>query len=68
MVSVPFMKIDWKYVNENDGSIRYTNIIPGDDDNGGYIEFAKVDDSVFNRYFKLLTTGISVIGCSLSCG
>ncbi|MCI5059077.1 MAG: hypothetical protein MRY83_23390 [Flavobacteriales bacterium] len=33
----PFIHIDWERRGEGDGSIKYTNVIPGDEGNGGYI-------------------------------
>jgi hypothetical protein len=45
--------IKWEHESDAIGMLRYTNIIEGDANNGAYIEFAKVNSSVFDRYFKI---------------
>jgi hypothetical protein len=49
---VPFIKINWKWNNENEGWLKYTNCEPCDNNNGAYIEFGK-NSSAFNRYFTI---------------
>jgi len=46
------LKLDWKRENDNVGSLKYTNIIQGDTNNGGFIEFGSVATGNFDKYFK----------------
>lgn len=58
----PFISIDYLRNNGNDvESIRYTNIIPGYQDNGGYIEYrtGNVVPGVFDRAYDVFGAGIN---------
>jgi hypothetical protein len=51
--SVEFIRIDW-HRNQQGGDIKYTNIIPGHQDNGGYIYFEKNDaSSPYDRFYDI---------------
>lgn len=50
--SVEFIRIDW-HRNQQGGDIKYTNIIPGHQDNGGYIYFEKNNASPFDRFYDI---------------
>jgi hypothetical protein len=45
--------IKWERESDAVGMLRYTNIIEGDNNQGAYIEFGKVNSSVFDRYFTI---------------
>jgi hypothetical protein len=50
----PFISIDYDYDKKADAfSIRYTNIIPGDPGNGGYIEYQTNPGGDFNRAYDV---------------
>lgn len=47
------LKINWTYESDNVGTLRYTNVIAGDENEGGYIEFAKHAGTTYDRYFNI---------------
>ena len=50
----PALRIDYqKESGSDDFSLRYTNIISGDSDNGHYIEFRTQDEADFNRAYDV---------------
>ncbi len=50
----PALKIDWeKNTDGTTKSIKYTNIIPGDDNEGGYIAYEVTDGTDYNRTYTL---------------
>ena len=50
----PFIFIEWeRNVEQNTASVKYTNIIPSDPDNGSYIQYGKTTDVTYNRYYKI---------------
>ncbi|MEQ9285470.1 MAG: hypothetical protein RIG77_01100 [Cyclobacteriaceae bacterium] len=52
--SNPALQIDW--TKNSDGttkSIKYTNVIPGDDNNGGFISFEITDGTDYNRIYTI---------------
>jgi hypothetical protein len=48
-----YIGIEYNANSFNDARIRYTNIIPGDAGNGGYIEFMIVDDPDRDRAYHI---------------
>jgi hypothetical protein len=57
----PLMTIDYLRDNGNNiESIRYTNIIPGNHENGSYIEYRQTDDpgADFNRMYDVYKSAI----------
>ncbi len=52
------IRIDWtKDWNNNTGDIKYTNIVPGGPEHGGYISYGIVDDPVFDAFYKIYNKG-----------
>lgn len=51
---IPFLSIDW-YRNPEDetGEIQYTNITPGEPDNGSYISYSKTNEVPYNRSYLI---------------
>jgi len=51
---IPFLSIDW-YRNSSDGTgeITYTNIAPGEPNNGSYITYSKTNEVPYNRYYLI---------------
>lgn len=51
---IPFLSIDW-YRNSSDGTgnIKYTNIVPGEPDNGSYISYSKTNEVPYNRSYLI---------------
>ncbi|MEM0996566.1 MAG: hypothetical protein AAGN35_05790 [Bacteroidota bacterium] len=49
----PYIAIEYNATSFNDARIRYTNIIPGDAGNGGYIEYRIVDDPERDRAYTI---------------
>ena len=48
-----FLRIDWKKEGEGIGSIKYTNVAEGTDNNGSYIEYGKNTNTDFNTFYNL---------------
>lgn len=52
------IRIDWnKNWDNNTGGISYTNVVPGDPENGGYIAYGLVEDTVYNAYYEIFNKG-----------
>jgi len=52
------IRIDWsKDWDNNTGNIKYTNIVPGSPENGGYISYGIVDDPALNAFYKIYNKG-----------
>jgi len=52
------IRIDWtRDWDKNTGDIKYTNVVPGGDENGGYISYGIVDDPVFDAFYKIYNKG-----------
>jgi len=50
----PFLQIDWhRNPSNNTGDLKYTNIIPGDEGNGGYIFYGSLASSGYDRFYDL---------------
>lgn len=47
------LKINWTNESDAVGTLRYTNIIAGDENEGGYIEFGKHAGTTYDRYFNI---------------
>lgn len=54
----PFLGIEW-HRNPADGSadIKYTNIVPGGAENGGYITYGKTNDQTYNAFYEIFNKG-----------
>ncbi len=50
------LKIDWSQDFNGSSSLRYTNIVPGGIENGGYIYYGVVPDS-FDRFYDIYNKG-----------
>ena len=50
------LKIDWTYEGEGIGDIKYTNIKPQGDENGGYIQYGTLDGE-FTRFYNIYNKG-----------
>ena len=48
----PFLQIDWSRAADGTADIRYTNIIPGNAGNGGYIEFG-TQTGDYDRFYNI---------------
>jgi hypothetical protein len=52
------IQIDWnRNWDNNTGDIKYTNVVPGGAENGGYISYGVVDDPVFDAYYTIYNKG-----------
>lgn len=50
----PLIRIDWhNNIAEETWDIKYTNIIPGDAENGGYIYHGVVDDPTYDAFYDI---------------
>jgi hypothetical protein len=50
----PFLGIDWHYSpTAGTGDLRYTNIIPGDTENGSYIFYSSIVSAGFDRFYHI---------------
>jgi len=50
----PYIGIEWdREIATDYAHIKYTNIIPGSPDNGGYIEYGLEDDPVYGAFYDL---------------
>ena len=56
---VEFLSIEWHYNRQQDtGDIQYTNIVPNDPENGGYIYYEKTNNSPFNAGYDIYNKGM----------
>lgn len=56
---VEFLGIEWHHNWQQDsGDIQYTNIVPGDAENGGYIYYEKTNDTPFNAGYDIYNKGM----------
>ena len=46
-----------KDVNNGTSDIKYTNIVPGDPENGGYIAYGITTDATYNAYYDIFNKG-----------
>lgn len=54
----PFVGIEWhRNHDEETGDIKYTNIIPGDSENGGYIFYKSMTDGTYDRFYNIYDKG-----------
>jgi hypothetical protein len=53
-----FIRIDWHRDPGVGGDIKYTNIIPNDPENGGYIYFEKNDATPYDRFYDIYNKGM----------
>ena len=52
----PLLKIDWYQDFDQSAGLRYTNIVPGGPENGGYI-FYGVQAGTFDRFYNIYNKG-----------
>ncbi len=50
------LRIDWTYDGNGIGDIKYTNIVPGGDENGGYIYYGTMDGDM-TRFYHIYNKG-----------
>lgn len=50
-----FIKITWERTSNTTGDLKYTNIIPGNPGNGGYISFSRVEEDAngYDSYYTI---------------
>ena len=52
------LRIDWRrYPSSNTGEIRYTNAVPGGQDNGGYISYSVALSKPYDRSYTIYNKG-----------
>ncbi|MEZ6083101.1 MAG: hypothetical protein R3E58_03895 [Phycisphaerae bacterium] len=50
----PFIQIEWNHDEETgENDIRYTNVIPDSDDNGGYIFYGVNNETPYNAFYEI---------------
>ena len=55
---VTFLQIDWHHDAATEtGDLKYTNIIPGDAENGGYIFFGSTTSVSYDRFYDIYNKG-----------
>jgi len=55
---VPFLQIDWhRNVESQTGDLKYTNVIPDDAENGGYIFYGSNTDAAYDRFYNIYNKG-----------
>jgi hypothetical protein len=48
------LRIDWtREANEETSAIKYTNVKPGGDENGGYIQYGKLSEGDYNCFYDV---------------
>jgi len=51
---VPLVLIEWhRSIEDSTGDIRYTNIEPGGAENGGYIYYGTIQDTVYDAFYDI---------------
>lgn len=57
-----FMQIDWnRNASEGTADVKYTNIIPEDAENGGYIFYGVTNDVDYDRFYEIYNKGLDNI-------
>jgi len=52
----PFLGIEWhRNPATNTGDLKYTNIIPGSDENGGYIFYGSTTGTTYDRFYDIFS-------------
>ncbi|MFO8009256.1 MAG: hypothetical protein R6U89_00435 [Dehalococcoidia bacterium] len=52
------LRIDWhRSIEDGTGDIKYTNIVPGGPENGGYIYMENTDDTPYGSYWDIYNKG-----------
>jgi len=51
--SSPIVDIEWYKNSDNDFGIKYTNVVPGGNDNGSYISHGRTTDATFNAFYEI---------------
>ncbi|MFH1688582.1 MAG: hypothetical protein ABIE70_13820 [bacterium] len=55
----PFLSIEWhRDPATNTGDLKYTNIIPGDAENGGYIFYGSTTGGTYDRFYDIYNKGL----------
>lgn len=52
----PLLQIDWHHTSQDIADISYTNIRPGDGENGGYIFYGMTNETL-NRFYHIFNKG-----------
>jgi hypothetical protein len=58
LASAKMLKIDWNKYTSNLADIKYTNIVPGNSDNGSYI-FYGITTGDYDRFYEIYKHGVS---------
>lgn len=54
----PWIGIEWhRNPADSTADIRYTNIVPGGAENGGYIHYGKTDNVIYNAFYEIFNKG-----------
>lgn len=54
----PFIQIDWhRNTSNNTSDIKYTNVVPGGQENGGYIFYGITTDTQYNLFYDIYNKG-----------
>lgn len=54
----PWVGIEWEgNLEESSGNIKYTNIVPGSEENGGYIFFGITSDDDYDAFYEIFKKG-----------
>ena len=52
------LSIEWFKSSETTGNITYTNIVPGGNENGGYIKYGNDSETDLNAYYLIYNKGL----------
>jgi hypothetical protein len=56
---VPFMGIEWhRNLQQSTADIKYTNIVPGGAENGGYISYGSTTGGEYDRFYDIFNKGL----------
>ena len=54
----PWIGIEWhRNPTDSTADIKYTNIDPNSDENGGYIFYGTTSDSIYNAFYEIYNKG-----------
>ncbi len=57
-IPTDLIRIDWhRNPSNNTGDIKYTNVVPGGSENGGFISFAMTTSNSFDRAYEIYNKG-----------
>lgn len=55
----PYIQIDWHKNADGTSDIKYTNVVPNGNENGGYIKYGLVNDTAYDAFYTIYNKGLN---------